>query len=243
MTEMTRVAFLLYPGVTALDVVGPYEVLHGLENVEVSFVAKEVGPVVADSGVLLLGATRTLAELPQPDVLIVPGSSANTPTAMADGDLIRYIQKAHETSRFTVSVCSGALILAATGVLEDLPATTHWFGMETLGRLGAKPKSNARVVRSGKVITAAGVSAGIDMALTLAAELADVQAAKVEQLWIEYDPQPPYDAGHLSKADPETARRARILAKERAKNPRNLVSLPLILVRRWRQSLSRARRA
>ena len=239
---MIKVAFLLYPSVTALDVVGTYEVLHGLKDVEVSFVAKEVGPVVTDSGVLLLGATHTFAELPQPDILIVPGSSANTPTAMADGELIRYIRKVHETSRLTVSVCSGALILAAAGVLKDLPATTHWFGMETLGRLGAKPKPDARVVHSGKVITSAGVSAGIDMALTLAAELVDEQTAKVEQLWIEYDPQPPYDARHLSKADPETARRAKILAKERARNPRNLVSLPLILARHWRQSLIRAGR-
>lgn len=228
-----QLAFLVYPGVTALDVVGPYEVLHRLPGVEVRFVWKEQGPVLTDSGVLALGATHTFESTPCPEVVIVPGSEADTATMMADREVLDWIRHAHATTRLTVSVCSGALILGAAGLLEGLPATTHWAAMSALARFGATPQSEARVVQSGKVITAAGVSAGIDMALLLAAELCGEQAAQVEQLYIEYDPHPPFDAGHISKADPRTVQLARQAAASRARNPRNLFSVPTVLARRW----------
>lgn len=232
-----KLAILLYPGVTALDVVGPYEVLHRLEGVETAFVWKEPGPVMTDSGILALGATHALEEVRRPDVLLVPGSAADTPTLMADGEVLGWIQAVHEHTRFTTSVCSGALVLAAAGILEGLPATTHWWGMPQLRRFGAEPRPDERVVRAGKVITAAGVSAGIDMALLLAAELVGEQAARAEQLYIEYDPRPPFDAGHMSRADEPTIARARELARARARNPRNVLSVPKILARQWARRL------
>jgi transcriptional regulator GlxA family with amidase domain len=228
-----NIAILVYPGVTALDVVGPYEVLNRIEGVDLRFVWKAPGPVLTDSGILALGATHGFDEVSSPDVLIVPGSAAETPTMMADGEVIAWIRTAHEGARLTASVCSGALILGAAGILEGLPATTHWAGMSALARFGAEPRPNERVVRAGKVMTAAGVSAGIDMALVLAAELFGEQTAKVEQLYIEYAPRPPFTAGHMSTADPDTIERARALARERARNPRNVVSIPKVLARRW----------
>ena len=157
-----KVAILIYPGMTALDAVGPYEVFNGAKDIELQFVWKEVGPVLTDSGVLAIGATHTITEVTSPDILLVPGSTADTPTLMADSEIMRWIQEVHKRTQFTTSVCSGALILAAAGVLEGLPATTHWAGMSALKRFGADPKPGERIVHSGKVITAAGVSAGID---------------------------------------------------------------------------------
>ncbi|MGA9720130.1 MAG: DJ-1/PfpI family protein [Acidobacteriaceae bacterium] len=204
-----QIAILLYPGVTALDAVGPWEVLRLLPNAEVRFVGKETGPVTTEGGTLLLGVTHTVDETPSPDVVLIPGGTT-TPGQMVDDKTLNWIRKAHDTSTWTASVCSGALILGAAGILKGLPATTHWYKMGVLRIMGAKPQPQDRVVRSGKVVTSAGVSAGIDLALWLAGEIAGRERAEAIQLYIEYDPHPPFDAGHMSKASKETQK----LAKE-----------------------------
>lgn len=232
------IAILLYPGMTALDAIGPYEILRNLPNTEVCFVWKTVSPIITDSEVLVLGATHTMAQVPDPDVILIPGSSGDTPVMMADEEVLSWIKRAHEHTTFTTSVCSGALILGAAGILEGHPATTHWAGMQALELFGATPKPRERVVRAGKIITAAGVSAGIDMALELAAILADEHTARTIQLWIEYDPQPPFDSGHTSKAPADVRRRARGLANKEAMNLRSAASLPAILLRRFQRLLT-----
>jgi transcriptional regulator GlxA family with amidase domain len=193
-----QIAILLYPGATALDAVGPWEVLSRLPDVEMRFVGKELGPVATEGGALLLGVTHTLDETPAPDVVIVPGGST-TPGQMVDDDVLDWLRKAHETTLWTASVCTGALILGAAGLLKGLPATTHWYKMGVLRIMGATPKPHERIVRAGKIVTAAGVSAGIDLALWLAGEMGGRARAEAIQLCIEYDPQPPFAAGHIGK--------------------------------------------
>ncbi|MBM7787250.1 DJ-1/PfpI family protein [Tenggerimyces flavus] len=194
-----KVVVLLYQGVTALDAVGPYEVLSRLPDTEVRFVAKEAGPVTTEGESLLLGAPYSIDETPAADVLIVPGGM-RTPSQMVDDETLAWIRAVHETTTWTASVCTGALILGAAGLLKGVPATTHWYKMGVLKVMGAKPQPEARMVRSGKIVTAAGVSAGIDMALWLAGEIGGQERAEAIQLTIEYDPQPPFSAGHFSKA-------------------------------------------
>lgn len=240
MSERRQIAIVLYPGFTALDAIGPYEVLKLLPDVEVRFVAHEPGPIATDRGILLIGATHSLDETPAPYLVLVPGSEATTTTAMADGGLVAWLKRVHVTSTWTTSVCSGALVLAAAGILEGLSATTHWWAQPSLARFGATPSPDERVVRAGKVWTAAGVSAGIDLALALAAEIAGREEAEIAQLRIEYDPRPPFDAGHPSKA-PEVVRTkaAAALARD-ARTPRDLISIPKIL---WRRAIDKARMA
>jgi transcriptional regulator GlxA family with amidase domain len=215
-----RIAIVLYPGLTALDAIGPYEVLNSAPGFDIRFVWKQPGPIVTDHGGLTLGATHAFHELPFPEVLLVPGSSANTASAMRDPVLRAWLQQAHTRTRFTTSVCSGALVLAAAGILQGHPATTHWAVMDALAKYGATPCPDQRVVRSDRIITAAGVSAGIDMALTLLAELAGQDTARAAQLAIEYDPRPPFDAGHASRADAPTRARAHADLMRRAATPR-----------------------
>ncbi|MEN8234870.1 MAG: DJ-1/PfpI family protein [Actinomycetota bacterium] len=234
-----QIAIVLYPGLTTLDAIGPYEVLRFLPDAEIRFVAREPGPIVTDSGVLVLGATHSFDETPSPDIVLVPGSEAETVTAMADGKLIEWLRRVHETTTYTLSVCSGALVLAAAGILEGKPATTHWIAQGQLGGFGAEARRDERIVRSGKVITAAGVSAGIDLGLHVVAEVAGPERAQIIQLLIEYDPQPPYDSGHPSKASPEVFEAARAEMLERSRNRRNAVSLPKVL---WRRTLDRIRK-
>ncbi|MCK1776855.1 transcriptional regulator GlxA family with amidase domain [Bradyrhizobium sp. LB8.2] len=208
MAASLEIAILLYQGVTALDAVGPWEVLSRLPGAKVRFVGKEVGPVVAEGGRLLLGATHSIAETTAPDVVVVPGGST-TPGQMVDDEVLEWLRKVHRRARWTASVCTGALILGAAGILKGQPATTHWYKMGVLRTMGAKPRPDERVVRSGKVVTAAGVSAGIDLALWLAGEIAGAEQAEAIQLVIEYDPRPPFDAGHMSKASKEVQRLAK----------------------------------
>jgi transcriptional regulator GlxA family with amidase domain len=236
--DTIQIAIVLYPGFTALDAVGPYEVLRNLPDADVRFVAHEPGPIVTDAGILVMAATHSFDETPTPDIVLVPGSEAETVTAMADRRLIQWLQRAHETSRYTTSVCSGALILASAGILRGKPATTHWIAQDRLGGFGADAKRDERIVQDGKVITAAGVSAGIDLGLHLVTEVAGAERAKIIQLIIEYDPQPPHDSGHTSKASPEVFDAARSEMQERIRNRRNLVSVPRVA---WRQMLQRAR--
>lgn len=202
-----QIAILLYEGLTALDAVGPYEVLALVPGARVQFVAREPGPKRADSGFLSLVADYALADVPRPDVVVVPGSSSSTGDAMRDRETLAWLRAAHETTLWTTSVCSGALVLAAAGLLRGKRAATHWAAAKYLAQLGAEYAAE-RVVEEGKIITAAGVSAGIDMALHLAARVAGEEEAQVIQLITEYDPQPPFDAGSIAKATPEIVGRA-----------------------------------
>jgi transcriptional regulator GlxA family with amidase domain len=197
-----KIAFLLYDRLTALDVVGPYEVLQALPGAQLRFVAAQPGPVGVDSGAFSFVAPFGFADVPAADVLIVPGSSSGTRAAMQDPALVAWVQRVHATTRVTASVCSGALVLAAAGLLAGQPATTHWAAMPYLAGFGARACPDERIVEAGKIVTAAGVSAGIDLALFLAARLAGRERAEAIQLMIEYDPRPPFDAGHWSKAAP-----------------------------------------
>lgn len=206
---------------------------------EMRFVSEQVGPIVTDSGVLVLGATHSYEETPNPDIVLVPGSESSTATAMANDKLVQWVKTAHEGSRFTLSVCSGALILGAAGILEGRPATTHWIAQSHLPMFGAIPNREQRIVRSGKVITAAGVSAGLDLGLYVVGELCGRERAEIVQLLIEYDPQPPFDSGHPSKASKTVFDAAKKEMVERSKNPRNAISVPLVL---WRVAIEKTRR-
>jgi putative intracellular protease/amidase len=192
------IAILLFERFTSLDAVGPYDVLKHLPDAQVTFVATETGPVRNDSGSLALVADATLAELPNPDILLVPGGPGQV-QAEKDDAILDWVRTAHETTTWTTSVCTGSLVLGAAGLLEGKRATTYWLALEDLARHGAIP-TNERVVMDGKVVTAAGVSSGIDMALTLAAEIGGADLAQLIQLGIEYDPQPPFDSGSEAKA-------------------------------------------
>lgn len=234
-----QIAIVVYPGMTALDAIGPYEVLRAMPDAEIRFVSDEIGPIVTDSGVLVIGATHTYEETPAPNIMLVPGSTADTTTAMANIKLITWLQQAHKTSTLTLSVCSGSLVLAAAGLLDGHPATSHWLAQPLLKQFGATPKKQERIVESGKIITAAGVSAGIDLALFIAQRLHGKELAEKIQLLIEYDPMPPVNSGHPSKATKavyEIARKEMLLA---AQNRRNAISIPLIL---WRSTLKKVRR-
>jgi transcriptional regulator GlxA family with amidase domain len=207
-TSSLQIAILLYPGVSALDAVGPWEVLWRIPNTEVRFVGKEAGPVVAEGGALLLGVTHTIDETTSPDLVLVPGGTT-TPGQMVDDDVLNWLRRVHQTTRWTASVCTGALILGAAGILKGSPATTHWFKMGVLRIMGAKPRPDERIVHSGKIVTAAGVSAGVDLGLWLAGQIVGQEQAEAIQLVIEYDPHPPFDAGHMSKASMQVQRLAR----------------------------------
>jgi putative intracellular protease/amidase len=204
------IAIPIFDGLTALDAIGPYEVLSRLPGARVQFVALEPGVKRTDNGMLALTAERALKELPNPEVVVMPGGHG-TRGLMRDEQMLAWLRAAHETSDWTTSVCTGSLVLGAAGILDGLEATTHWAVMDLLGRLGAVPVSR-RVVEQGKVITAAGVSSGIDMALTLAARIAGEDVARAIQLAIEYDPEPPFDSGSVAKASPAVIE----LARERA---------------------------
>ncbi|GAA2849092.1 DJ-1/PfpI family protein [Nonomuraea rubra] len=201
-----NVAIPLYPRFTALDAVGPYTVLAFAPGVTVTFVAGQAGPVADDHGTLTINATAAYADLPAPDVIVVPGGSG-TFDALSDEALVTWIRQAHEHTRWTTSVCSGSLLLGAAGLLEGLPATSHWGVLDMLKTYGAEPVSE-RVVTAGKVVTGAGVSAGIDMALTLLGQASDEETARSVQLMIEYDPQPPFDSGSAKTASQAMMERA-----------------------------------
>lgn len=201
-----RIAIGLYDRFTSLDAMGPFQVLSGLPGAEVTFVAESAGPVTDESGFLTVTARASFADLPDPDILLVPGGTI-TGTLVPHHPIVEWIRRAHPTTTWTTSVCTGALLLAGAGVLQGVDATTHWAAMDDLARLGANPVRE-RVVRRGKIVTGAGVSAGIDMALTLAAEIEGAEFARTVQLMMEYDPQPPFDAGSVDKAGPETVGRA-----------------------------------
>jgi transcriptional regulator GlxA family with amidase domain len=196
-----EIAVYLYPGMTAFDAICPYDILSGgIPDSTVRFVAKERGLVRMDSRMLSLHADYAIREIDAADILLLPGGGS-TPTQMRDQEVLAWVRRIHEKSKWTVSVCTGSLILAAAGLLKGLEATTHWAALETLAMFGAKP-ARRRVVKQGKIVTAAGVSAGIDMALSLVALECGEEQAQAVQLTIEYDPQPPFDSGSVEKASP-----------------------------------------
>jgi transcriptional regulator GlxA family with amidase domain len=197
-----QIAILIFDGLTALDAIGPYEVLSRLPGAELRFVAKQAGPKRTDTGALGVQADLALADLETPEIVVVPGGPGSRPL-MGDSEVLEWLRAAHGGSTWTTSVCTGALVLGAAGILEGKRATTHWAFLDRLPEFGAEPVTQ-RVVEDGKVITAAGVSAGIDMALTLASRLAGDQVAQTIQLGIEYDPDPPFDSGSPAKASEET---------------------------------------
>ncbi|MEU7020024.1 DJ-1/PfpI family protein [Streptomyces sp. NPDC046203] len=193
-----QIAILLYDRFTSLDAVGPYELLARLPGAETVFVAKEPGPVRGDQGTLALVADAALADVPRPDIVLVPGGPGSR-EAVGDPELLAWLRAADATSTWTTSVCTGSLLLGAAGLLTGRPATSHWLAYDELRAYGAEPTAE-RVVFDGKYVTAAGVSSGIDMALHLIGRIAGDTTAQTIQLLTEYDPQPPYDAGSPEKA-------------------------------------------
>lgn len=199
-----QIAIGLYPGFAALDAIGPYEVLHRLPGVELVLCAERTGPLDDDSGLLRLLVEHTFGDAPRPDLLLVPGGSVTRRMAREGHPIVEWVAAAHPTTQWTTSVCTGALLLGAAGLLDGLEATTHWSAYDELARYGARPTEQRVVLQEGaRIVTAAGVSAGIDLALHLVAMLQGDLVAQAIQLGIEYDPQPPFDSGSPSKAPRE----------------------------------------
>ena len=194
-----HIAIGLYRGFTALDAIGPYEVLTYLHDAQVVICAEHTGVVDDQYDLLHLRVDTTFADVPRPDVLLVPGGPAASQYAADGHPIVDWIRQAYPHTAWTASVCTGSLLLGAAGLLNGVPATTHWHFYDALASYGAQP-TEQRVVTSGRILTGAGVSAGIDLALTLAAKIAGPEVAQSIQLAIEYDPQPPFDAGSPSKA-------------------------------------------
>jgi transcriptional regulator GlxA family with amidase domain len=234
---VTQIAIVIYPGFTALDFIGPYEVLRNLPDTDIRFVWHEPGPITADSGVLIIGATHSFDETPSPDVLLVPGGMTTFEHAR-DEKLLEWVRRVHEHTVWTTSVCSGSVILAAAGLLDGRRATSHWLAVPTLKAFGATPVGDERIVTDGRIITGAGVSAGIDLGLYLAGQLGGEARAKAVQLAIEYDPQPPFDSGHLSKASVATKAAATALLSRELLAPTRLKASTLLL---WDQAVKAAR--
>jgi putative intracellular protease/amidase len=212
-----KIAIPIFDQVTALDAIGPYEVLSRLPGADLTFVSFGTGPVRTDNRMLALHADAVLEDIPDPDIFVVPGGFG-TRRLMKDERMLSWVHQAHETSQWTTSVCTGSLVLGAAGLLDGLEATTHWAAMDTLAGTGARP-TGRRVVQQGKIVTAAGVSSGIDMALFLAGRIAGDDVAQAIQLGIEYDPQPPYDAGSPEKAPAEIVELIRGLERAQSDQP------------------------
>ena len=194
-----QIAIGLYPGFAALDAIGPYQVFTCVPGVEVVLCAAERGLVPDDQNLLKVDVSSTFDEVTNPDVLLVPGGFITRRMAEQGDPIVEWIKAAHPTTTWTTSVCTGALLLGSAGLLDGLSATTHWCAYDHLRKYGAEP-TEQRVVFEGKIVTAAGVSAGIDLALTLVARTHGDEIAQAVQLGIEYDPQPPFDCGAPSKA-------------------------------------------
>ena len=210
-----QIAIPLFPQFTALDAIGPYEVLQRIPGYDVTFIGHERGEVRSENGFLGITRDATFEELPHPDIVVFPGGVGSRPL-MTDERVLAWVRDAHATSRFTTSVCTGSLVLAAAGLLHGLSATTYWSVKPVLEQFGAIP-TGQRVVEhlEQRIITAAGVSSGIDMALRLVEILEDTVAAKATQLMIEYDPQPPFDCGAPEKVDDEIMTRVIEYAQSR----------------------------
>ncbi|MCX5339345.1 DJ-1/PfpI family protein [Streptomyces sp. R-74717] len=193
-----QIAIVLFDRFTSLDAVGPYEMLVRTPGAETVFVAERTGPVRNDNGNLALVADKAFADVPAPDVIVVPGGPGQS-DQMENETLLGWLRTADATSTWTTSVCTGSLLLAAAGLLKGRRATSHWLALDILKGFGTDA-TGERVVFDGKYVTAAGVSSGIDMGLTLLGRIANDEHAMAVQLLTEYDPQPPYDAGSPAKA-------------------------------------------
>jgi transcriptional regulator GlxA family with amidase domain len=216
MTGSLQIAIPVFPRFTALDAIGPYEVLQRIPAIDVTFVGHERGEVRTDNGMLGLAVDATFEELAAPDAMVFPGGVGTRPLE-DDERVLEWVRAAHEGTRFTTSVCTGSLVLGAAGLLDGLSATTHWSCYRELAAHGAEPTPE-RVVEhlDRRIITAAGVSSGIDMALRLVELLFDATAAQAAQLMIEYDPQPPFDTGSVAKSDDAVMTRVVEYASERS---------------------------
>ncbi|HEX3841665.1 MAG TPA: DJ-1/PfpI family protein [Acidimicrobiales bacterium] len=197
-----QIAIGLFPAFTALDAIGPYQVFTQLPDAEVVLCAAETGELADDTGLLSLNISHTFDEVDLPEITVVPGGFITRKLARDGDPIVDWVARVHPRTTYTTSVCTGALLLGSAGLLDGLDATTHWCAYDELAKYGATP-TEQRVVGRGKIWTAAGVSAGIDLALTLVAETHGADMARAIQLGIEYDPQPPYDAGAPSKAPSE----------------------------------------
>ena len=231
-----QIAIMLYPGFTALDFIGPYESLHYLPDADVRFVWHEPGPVTADSGVLVVGATHSFDETPAPDLVLVPGGFSTLQHAR-DDKVLEWVRRVHQGTQWTTSVCSGSVILAAAGLLEGKRATSHWAALPVLRTFGVDPVGDERIVDAGdRIVTAAG----IDLGLWLAGRIAGEAKAKAIQLSMEYDPQPPFDSGHMSKASAATKATATAMMGRQLATPASLAASTGLL---WDAALARVRRA
>jgi transcriptional regulator GlxA family with amidase domain len=201
MPTTTNVSVLVFDGLTALDAIGPYEVLRSVPGWEISFVGKERGEVRTDVGSLGLSVDHTLGDRPAADIVLVPGGEGSR-ALLEDEEVLEWLREVDRGSRWTTSVCTGSMVLGAAGLLEGRRATGHWMYLEPLREYGAEPVGG-RWVEDGKYLTAAGVSAGIDMALHLVGREVGPEVAQAIQLAIEYDPQPPFNAGAPHKAPAE----------------------------------------
>lgn len=211
------VVIFLYDRMTALDAIGPYEVLRCVPGVRVRFVAKTAGLVRPDSGLQMLNAEYGISDVTSADILLIPGGDASRP--IQDQEVLEWIRRIDQATKWTTSVCVGSLILGAAGLLKGVRATSHWNTLQDLKHFGAEPVES-RFVREGKIMTAAGVSAGIDMALNLVALEYGEDVAKSVQLLIEYDPHPPLDSGSTTKASAATIDRARQMLRDMYVQPR-----------------------
>ncbi len=212
------IVIYIYTGLTALDAIGPYEILSRLPNANIKFVAKEKGVIVTDTHFLKLVAEYDITEINKADILLIPGSVVGFIRESKDTNLLSWINKIDKTTTWTTSVCSGSIILAAAGLLKDKKATSHWGVVHLLKSYGAISTSE-RYVQEGKIITAQGVSAGIDMSLYLASQIVGEEKAKAYQLFIEYDPKPPFNSGNINEANTASIELAKkILTKEAKKD-------------------------
>lgn len=213
-----KIVIFLYQGVTMLDAIGPYEVLRNVQGAEITFVAEQKGEIVADSGVAFMNVKHSIEETKTADILIIPGSTIAFLREMKNNNVLEWIKAMDQQTTWTASVCSGSLILASAGLLSGLKATSHWKPIQLLSQYGASPIFE-RIVEQEKYITAAGVSAGIDMALYLAQQVAGEEEAKAIQLIIEYDPQPPFQSGNYVQTEEQIIELAdKKLAKDAKKS-------------------------
>lgn len=208
-TQTTAISILIFDGLTALDAIGPYDVLRHVPGWKVTFVGKEAGEVQTEDGLRLV-ADVGLADAPAADILLVPGGSGTRPLT-TDAEVLDWVRATDQGTRRTTSVCTGALVLGAAGLLQGRQATTYWQNLEDLRAFGTEPVTS-RWVEDGKYLTAAGVSAGIDMALHLVAEEVAPEMSQAVQLGIEYDPAPPFDTGSPAKAPAELVEAVRAVS-------------------------------
>jgi putative intracellular protease/amidase len=212
------IVIYIYNGLTALDAIGPYEILSRLPNANVKFVAKKKGIIVSDTHFLKLIAEYDITEIDKADILVIPGSVVGFIREAKEANLLSWIKKIDKTTTWTTSVCSGSIILAAAGLLKDKKAASHWGVIHLLKNYGSIP-TKERYIQEGKIITAQGVSAGIDMSLYIVSQILGEDKAKAYQLFIEYNPKPPFNSGNINEADKATIEMAKkILSREAKKD-------------------------